>query len=235
MLLDNDNDYERYMRLRTVSKKLGAELTRLLHKKEIYRCGKELGLLREKTLIFDNENDVAVLMDYCIHNPSGKKSCIDLYMERSSLDPVSDEIMVLKALRESFYSIFQVDRTEKSYLTYAKDILWRRSIVVIDVGFGSSAPPGVLIAARLMKMPATDYYMTTGGPMVVQEKHAIDAVSITLSAFSESIERGDLSLRQASAIGKRITRVLLQQENKNMMLAEPSEHERALRNSDFHG
>jgi hypothetical protein len=186
-------------------------------------------------LIFDNENDVAALMDYCIHNPSGKKSCIDLYIERSSLDPLSDEMMMLKALRESLYTIFQVDRTEKGYLTYAKDILWRRNIVLIDVGLGSSARPGVLIAARLMKMPGSDYYMTTGAPMMVQEKHAIDAVSITLSAFSASIERGDLSPRQASAIGKRITRVLLQQDNRNMLLLEPNEHERALRNSNFHG
>jgi hypothetical protein len=35
MLLENDNDYERYMRLRTVSKKLSSELTRLLPKQEI--------------------------------------------------------------------------------------------------------------------------------------------------------------------------------------------------------
>jgi hypothetical protein len=135
--------------------------------------------LQKKTLIFDHENAVAALMDYCIHNPSGKRSCIDRYLGRSSLDPVSDEMMILKALRESIYTIFQVDRTEKGYLTYAKDILWRQNIVLIDVGLGSTARPGALIAGRLMKMPSNDYYMTTGAPMMVQEKHAIVAVSIT--------------------------------------------------------
>ena len=43
MLVEKDADYERYVQLRAVSKKLNEELTRRLQKKEIYRCGKDLG------------------------------------------------------------------------------------------------------------------------------------------------------------------------------------------------
>ena len=117
MYLENDNDdYVRYKRLRAVSKELNSKLTQCLHKKELYRGAKDLGLLRKKTLVFNSVDHASVLMDYCIHNPSGKKSCIDLYIEQSSLEQVSDEMMMLKALRESFFSIIQVHRTEKGYL-----------------------------------------------------------------------------------------------------------------------
>ena len=52
MLVEKDADYERYIRLRAVSKKLNEELTRRLQKKEIYRCGKDLGLLKNTDLGF---------------------------------------------------------------------------------------------------------------------------------------------------------------------------------------
>ncbi len=232
MVLEKDTDYERYMRLRTVNMNINSELTRLLHKKEISRCAKELGLLRKKTMVFNNEDDLSVLMDYCIHNPSGKKSCIDVYLERSSFDPVSDEMMMLKALRESFFSIYQVNWTEKGYLCHVEDILREQNIELIDVGLGSSAPPGMLVAARLIKMPATRCYMTTGAPMLIREQHAIDAVAATLRAFARAIDGGNLSQTQANAIGKRVTRALLRQENENTRLADPKEFEQVLRRSN---
>jgi hypothetical protein len=232
MVLEKDTDYERYIRLRAVNKKINTELPRLLPKKEIFRCAKDLGRLRKKTLVLNNEDDLSVLMDYCIHNLSDKRSCIDVYIERSSFEPVSDEMMMLKALRESFFSIFQVNGTEKGYLCHVEDILREQTIELLDVGLGSSAPPGTLVAARLIKMPATHYYMTTGAPMLVREKYAIDAVAATLRTFTRAIDSGNLSQTQANAIGKRVTRVLLQQENENTRLADPEEFERALRRSN---
>ena len=102
MLIEKDGDYERYMRLRAVGKELNSKLADGLQKKDINRCGEDLGILKKNILIFENEDDVAVLREYCIHNPSGKKSRIDHYIEQSSLEAVSDEVMLLKALREAF-------------------------------------------------------------------------------------------------------------------------------------
>ena len=52
MLVKKDADYERYLRLRAVGKKLNSELIRRVQKKDIHRCGKDLGLLKKNTLIF---------------------------------------------------------------------------------------------------------------------------------------------------------------------------------------
>ena len=193
MLIEKDAEYERYKRLRAVGKNLNSELTRGLQKRDINRCGKELGLLKKNTLVFEDEDDVAVLMDYCINNPSGKKSCIDLYIEQSSLEPVSDEMMLLKALRESFFSLFMVNRTEKGYLCHGVDILRRQDIRLMDLGLGSTAIPKTLVAARLMKMPASDYYMTTGAPIGIQNKQSIEVVGWVLRKFIQPIESGNLS------------------------------------------
>ncbi len=209
MSVEKDADYERYLRLRDVSRKLTLELSRHIQKKEIHRCGKDLGLLRKKTLVCNSEDDVGVLMDYCIHNPARKNSCIDDYIEQSTFEQVSDEMMMLKALGISYFSIFQVNRTQKDYLCYAKDILRQQQILLIDVGLGSSATPGILIAARLMKMPASNYYMTTGAPVAIREKWAIDAVETIMRKYSQPTESGNLSHTQANSLGKQVLRLLL--------------------------
>ena len=232
MYLENDNDdYVRYKRLRAVSKELNSKLTQCLHKKELYRGAKDLGLLRKKTLVFNSLDHASVLMDYCIHNPSGKKSCIDLYIEQSSLEQVSDEMMMLKALRESFFSIIQVHRTEKGYLCYVGDVLRDQDIVLADVGLGSSSAPGILVAARLMKIPGSNYFMTTGAPMQIQDKWAIDAIDGILSNYIDAMESGNLSVTQANSLGKQVIRALLRQDNGTLTLADPEEHEEALRKS----
>ncbi len=56
MSVEKDADYERYLRLRDVSRKLTLELSRHIQKKEIHRCGKDLGLLRKKTLVCNSED-----------------------------------------------------------------------------------------------------------------------------------------------------------------------------------
>ena len=232
MYLENDDDdYMRYKRLRALGKQLNSRLIQRLHKKEIYRGAKDLGLLRNKTLVFNSVDDASVLMDYCIHNPSGKKSCIDLYIEQSSLEQVSDEMLLLKALRESFFSIVQVRRTEKGYLCYVQDVLRDQDIVLADVGLGSSSALGLLIAARLMKIPGSNYFMTTGAPMQIQDKWVIDAIDAILSNYIRPIESGNLSVTQANSLGKQVIRALLRQDNGNLRLADPEEHEEALRES----
>jgi len=235
MLIEKDADYERYKRLRAVSRKLNSELTSRLRKKDINRCGKDLGILRRNTLVFDHEDDLGTLMDYCIHNPYDKKSCIDLYIEQSSFDPASDEMLLLNALSESFFSIFQVKRTGKGYLCYGEEILRQKEIILIDLGFGSTAIPGIVIAARLMKMPARDYYMTTGAPIAVQEERAMDLIEAVLRKFSEAMKSGNLSQTQANSIGKQVIRSLLRVRSENTILAFPEEHEQALSEPNVKG
>lgn len=186
-------------------------------------------------MVFDQEDDVGVLMDYCIHNPSGKKSCVDLYIEQASLEPVSDEMMMLKALRESFFSFVHVNEAEKGYLCFAKDILRQQGIVLMDLGLGSTALPGTLVATRLMRMPASDRYMTTGAPMSIRGEEAVDLVEWILRRFIEPIESGSLSRTQANSLGKQVIRGLLRVGTDNTVLGDPEAHKESLRSGGFKG
>jgi hypothetical protein len=75
-----------------------------------------------------------------------------------------------------------------------------------------------------MKMPASDYYMTTGASIGVREKQAIDVVEWVLSKFTQPIESGNLSRTQVNSIEKQVTRALLRVKSKNMILGDPEAH-----------
>jgi hypothetical protein len=92
----------------------------------------------------------------------------------------------------------------------------------------------MLVAARLIKMPATRYYMTTGAPMLIREQHTVDEVAMILRIFSRSIESGNLSQTQAHAIGKGVTRAVLRQVNENSRLVDPEDVERVLHKSNIY-
>jgi len=118
-----------------------------------------------------------------------------------------------------------------------KDADYERYIRLRAVGkkLNSTAVTGTLVAARLMKIPASECYMTTGAPIGVREKQAIDVVEWVLSKFTQPIESGNLSRTQANSIGKQVTRALLRVKSKNMILGDPEAHEEALRSGSFKG
>ena len=59
---------KRYQRLRKVAVQLNHLLVNTLSKDQIDEGGRKLGLLQHGTLVFDTENESAVLMDYCIYD-----------------------------------------------------------------------------------------------------------------------------------------------------------------------
>ena len=87
----------------------------------------------------------------------------------------------------------------------------------------------MLIATRLMKMPASEYYMTTGAAIPVRGKQAMDVVKAVLRKFSQPIESGNLSQTQANSLGRELIRSLLRVRSENTMLMDPEELEEALR------
>ncbi len=150
-----DNVFERYKRLREVGKRLNVKLIKEFAGSAMKKCGKDLGMFKRGILVFNSDDETSILMDFCIHNHRvNKKTVIDQYLEKSNLDPISDEMLILKSLQSSFFSVFVVDGTEQGHLCHLKDIVHQRELTVIDSGLGQTAKPGMLLASRLMQIPS---------------------------------------------------------------------------------
>src|SRR5438105_4903900 len=90
----------RYEHLRNVALRLNDRLVKTLSRRDLDEGGKKLGILRGNTLVLDTEDEIAVLMDYCIYDLRRKGSnAVERYLADSPPPAESDEMVLLQAMR----------------------------------------------------------------------------------------------------------------------------------------
>ena len=78
---DQEGLVERYKQLRSVSRKLNLTLIKQLPKVAVPECGKKLGIFKAGTLTLNNDDEIAILYDYCLHHyRRGGKNTIERYL-----------------------------------------------------------------------------------------------------------------------------------------------------------
>jgi hypothetical protein len=152
-----------YQRLRRIGLNLSHKLVVTLGKDVLEEGGRKLGTFRKGTLVFDTEDEVAVLRDFCIYNLyRGGQNAVQRMLEDSPpSDP--DEPALLRADAHAYYSIFQVVEVERGAGVTVEDTLRGGTQFVTDVSFGQSARQGYLLAGRVIPV---DGFLMSGGAML---------------------------------------------------------------------
>jgi hypothetical protein len=178
-----------YLRLRQVNLSLNRKLVGTLTKETIEEGGRRLGILRRGVLVLDTEDVVSVLMDYCIHYVfcDGRSAAQRMMVE--SPPPVgSDEMTLLQAMIDGWYSLFQVLDREPGVGVVVRDVLRGDTDFLTDVGLSASARQGCVVASRMISLDG--FLMSTGAAMPVP-KTAMKAITAGLKRMSLD---GDLPL-----------------------------------------
>ena len=188
---NHDDIIARYQRLRTTGRDLNNRLVKRLSKDALHEGGKKLGILRGGTLVFDTEDETSVLMDYCLYDVRRKgRNTIEQYLIDSPPDPESDEMTCLRAMQHASYSLFVVESVERGLGVIVRDLLSQEILLVVDMGFGSSAKPGLVFASRLLHH---DGFSMTGGaalPVAVLPADQRDALTKNLSVATTPDDDG---------------------------------------------
>jgi hypothetical protein len=152
-----------YLRLRKKSTALNHRLVETLSKDVLDEGGRTLGILKKGTLVLGSEDELAVLMDYCIYNVyrGGRNAVEKMLAESPPSDP--DELALLEAQTAAYYSIFQVVGVERGTGVMVEDTLRGGTQFMVDVSFGNTARPGYLLAGRVIPL---DGYLMSGGAML---------------------------------------------------------------------
>ncbi len=141
----------RYKHLRAVGRTLNQKLVQRLSKDVLHEGGKKLGILQRGTLVFNSEDETSVLMDYCIYDVyRNGRNAVEQYLLDSAPAPESDEMVCLRAMQRAVYSLFIVESVIRGVGVAVRGVLSDTAIVVVDMGFGSTAQPGVVFASRLL-------------------------------------------------------------------------------------
>jgi hypothetical protein len=158
---NRDEIISRYQHLRMVGRSLSSKLVKRLSKDVLHEGGKKLGILRGGTLVFESEDETSVLMDYCLYDVRRNgRNTIEQYLIDFSADPESDEMTCLRAMQHAIYSLFVVESVERGLGVTVRDLLSNEVLLVVDMGFGSTAQPGLVFASRLL---FHDGFSMTGG------------------------------------------------------------------------
>jgi hypothetical protein len=160
-IADRAGIVSRYKHLRAVGQILNHKLVERLNKDVLYEGGRKLGILQRNTLVFNSEDESAVLMDYCIYDVyRNGRNAVEQYLVDSAPALESDEMVCLKAMQKAVYSLFVVESVMRGFGVTVRDLLSNETIVIVDMGFGSTAKPGLIFASRLL---FHDGFAMTGG------------------------------------------------------------------------
>ena len=139
-------------------------LVKRLSKSEKQEGAQKLGILKNGVMVFDTEDDTAYLMDYCIHHVrTDGCNAVERELIARSNAPESDEFTCLRALQHTVYSIFIVEAVEPGLGVHVRDLRSQEVLFVMDLGFGSSAVPGIVIATRIISVAGINM---TGGAAI---------------------------------------------------------------------
>ena len=101
-------DIEHYKLFRQAGQKLCDELAKkFLSKSVLKECGKKLGIFKNNMMVFDSEDAMSVLFDYCLHQfYVNKLSIAERYLRISPPDSNSIEYEILQSMLKAHYSIY---------------------------------------------------------------------------------------------------------------------------------
>jgi len=179
----------RYRRIREVRLQLNNVLVGTIPKRALQECGRKLGYLRKNTLVFNSEDDMAVLMDYCLYDPGPDgRTLVSAFLEKSPPPAGSAELVALQEMTHAYYSMFQVTDVVRGVGVSVQDLLREETGFIVDIGFGNTAQRHMMLASRVIPMEG---FLMTGGAALPVNPFAGRRISNELKRMKQTPETFD--------------------------------------------
>jgi SEC-C motif len=200
-----------YRQYRKLGIQLNHKLVQTLSKEALHEGGKRLGILQNGTFVFDSEDQTSTLMDYCIHNVwVDGTNAVQRYFEQSPPRDGSDEMVLLTAMLEGFYSLIEVIHTEPGVGLTVRDALRGDTHFLADIGMSSTAEPHHVFATRLFSFEDQGFVMTGGAGLPV-DKPALIGISRALDRrFGPKTDFARLTPAEESDLAALVIRTCLE-------------------------
>lgn len=173
---EGDELLRTYRRLRNLLKDMNKDFIRRLPRNSLMECAKKLGLTKGKVMVFNSPDETSILLDYCLFNSrTGGKSVFERYTEQTPPPPQSDEMTVLRAIMDSYFSVFQVRQVYKGRGVLFHDFFKKDEVLLMDIGLGDTGHVEMIMAGRIL--PFDGFHMSTGALLPLWEESVVEAVA----------------------------------------------------------
>ena len=210
---DDDREalLDRYRQVRAVGRELNMALVKQLPRTAVPECGKKLGIFKAGTLILNNDDEIAILYDYCLyHYRRDGKTVIDRRLANTPPPPDSMDMALLQAMRNAYYSLFRILDILPHKGAKLLDLVSGETIDLVDIGMSETGSLGIFLAGRILPLP--DFNMSSGTVIPVSEAVFEDRMKPVVRKFIKTQEPGQgpkLSPALDAAFTAEIIRVAL--------------------------
>ena len=172
-------DVERYLRLRALSRELGARMIKTIPRQAYQEIGAAIGILRNGVLVFDSEDMTGVMADCCLYDWfENGKNLVQRYAETHLAEPGTDGGYLLTAWSQAKYRVLAVQSAVPDAGIHCRDVLNGEELFVMDLALSRSFQHhGAALATRTI--PLGEFWMTGGAGL------PINADTIERMKFSE--------------------------------------------------
>lgn len=159
---------KKYKKYRRVGQDLNNRVREVSLKEEAFEEATALlGIRQGRTIILDNEDDIAAVMDFALNDCRWQgKNAVERYQEEVG-GKTASERELLSGMLAAYTSLFRIEsvRTAARTLTLT-DLLAAESdpVIIIDINLSETAVPGLLLFFRLV--PLADFNMSAGAAFV---------------------------------------------------------------------
>jgi len=154
-----------YRSLRATGKALASKLIKMLSREDLHTAADRLGMLHNNTLVFKSEEEMAVLMDYAIHEIfHDRQNAVERMLRDDPPPEGSEEMRVLLSLRSAHYTMILIREGIPGFGALADDLLLETPVEIVDQGLSQCAAPGAAAAIRLCS-PGEGWWMSTGAAL----------------------------------------------------------------------
>jgi hypothetical protein len=137
-MMQREEILNHYHHLREISIRHHSGATKCLVGQTFVEQAKHLGLAYGRTLVAESEEEMTLVFDLAIHTAKGGRSrAIDRYAKSASLEPGSDEVLMLDAMRRAQFSVWQIERLHDTVGVVVSDMLRDGETWLLDAGFGA--------------------------------------------------------------------------------------------------
>ena len=207
---EEEAQLDRYKHFRQLGRTYNLELVKQLPPPALPESGKKLGLYKAGTLIINQDDEIAVAYDYSLHHYRRiGKNPIERALETSPPAADSDEMIYLRAMAGSRFSLFRVEDILPHRGARLKDLVTDEALDLMDIGLSSAGIPGIIVAGRLLSFDG--FNMSSGTLIPVPEPVFESRIRPVISKFMPDKDgaTAPLAPAQSAAFEAQVIRIAL--------------------------
>lgn len=170
-----DEVIEHYRRLRPQLTRLQDAILHRVSREDIMASGQRLGLVHEGILMFDGEDDTAVLMDHILYaDPRARRRHLEAHARAHAGELSDEERALLAAMAEARYALMRCESAIPRAGLQVTDLLRGDSFLLADKMAAQTGSPGAVLAAHVVTIDGV--HMQTGASLPVPDRASLEAV-----------------------------------------------------------